>query len=108
MRLKVEPRHEVPIALIYGTPVLAILLTVLSGFILFALMGYDPLTALYFFFVAPLQSLFGLSEIMLKAAPLILIAVGLAVGFKANVWNIGAEGQLTCGAIAGGGALRRV
>ena len=103
MRLKIEPRRETSQALIYGTPVLAILLTVLSGFFLFALMGYEPLTGLYFFFVAPLQSLFGLSEIMLKAAPLILIAVGLAMGFKANVWNIGAEGQLTCGAIAGGG-----
>lgn len=103
LRLKIEPRHEVSQLLIYGTPVLAIALTVLSGFFLFALMGYDPLTALYYFFVAPLQSLFGLSEIMLKAAPLILIAVGLAMGFKANVWNIGAEGQLTCGAIAGGG-----
>ena len=103
MALKIEPRREVSRALVYGTPVLAIFLTVLSGFFLFAVMGYDPLTALYFFFVAPLLSLFGLSEIMLKAAPLILIAVGLAMGFRANVWNIGAEGQLTCGAIAGGG-----
>ena len=103
MRFKIEPRRETSRALVYGTPVLAIALTVVSGFFLFALMGYEPLGTLYFFFVAPLQTLFGLSEIMLKAAPLILIAVGLAMGFKANVWNIGAEGQLTCGAIAGGG-----
>jgi simple sugar transport system permease protein len=39
----------------------------------------------------------------LKASPLMLIAMGLAVGFRANVWNIGAEGQLTIGAIAAGG-----
>ena len=103
MRLKIEPRREPSRALVYATPVFAIALTLLSGLFLFALMGYDPLSTLYYFFVAPLLTLFGLSEIMLKAAPLILIAVGLAMGFKANVWNIGAEGQLTCGAIAAGG-----
>ena len=46
---------------------------------------------------------YGLSELAVKAAPLITIAVGLAIGFRANVWNIGAEGQLTMGALAGGG-----
>jgi len=66
-------------------------------------MGYDPGAALYSFFVSPLMSSYGLSEIMLKAAPLMLIGVGLAIGFRANVWNIGAEGQLTCGALAAGG-----
>ena len=55
------------------------------------------------FFVEPLSSLNGLSEWLLKASPLILIALGLAVGFRANVWNIGAEGQLIVGAIAAGG-----
>src|SRR3546814_14173661 len=65
-------------------------------------MGYDPLLALYHFFVSPLLSLYGWSELMVKAAPLIMIGVGLAVGFRANVWNIGAEGQLTMGAVAGG------
>ena len=55
------------------------------------------------FFIAPLNSLNGLSELLLKASPLILIACGLAVGFRANVWNIGAEGQLIMGAIAATG-----
>ena len=50
-----------------------------------------------------MSSLYGLGEVVLKASPLLLIALGLAVGFRANVWNIGAEGQLTMGAIAGGG-----
>src|SRR3546814_12652719 len=65
-------------------------------------MGYDPGRALYHFFIAPLTSLYGWSELMVKGAPLILIGVGLAIGFRANVWNIGAEGQLTMGAVAGG------
>ena len=103
MPLKVEPRRESSRTLLYATPLLAVLLTVVTGFFLFLAMGYEPFSALYHFFVSPLLSFYGLSELMLKAAPLIMIGVGLAIGFRANVWNIGAEGQLTFGAIAGGG-----
>ena len=63
----------------------------------------DPIVALYTFFVAPLTTLNGLAELLVKAAPLTLIGIGLALGFRANVWNIGAEGQYTMGALAGGG-----
>ena len=101
--IKIEPRREISLTLLYATPALAVLLTVVSGFFLFLVMGHDPLAGLYHFFVSPVLSLYGLSELMVKAAPLIMIGVGLAIGFRANVWNIGAEGQLTAGAIAGGG-----
>ena len=103
MALKIEPRREISRTLLYATPVLAVLLTVVAGFFIFLAMGFDPFISLYHFFVSPLLSLYGLSELMVKAGPLILIGVGLAIGFRANVWNIGAEGQLTLGAIAGGG-----
>ena len=89
--------------LLYASPLLAVALTVATGFVLFAAMGHDPVAALYHFGVSPLTTLYGVSELMVKAAPLILIGVGLAVGFRANVWNIGAEGQLTLGAVAAGG-----
>src|SRR3546814_16413712 len=92
--LKIEARREIPRCLLYATPVLAVALTGLAGFCLFLAMGYDPLLALYHFFVSPLLSLYGWSELMVTAAPLIMIGVGLAVGFRANVWNIGAEGPL--------------
>lgn len=103
MPLKIEPRRETSLALLYATPFLAVLLTVITGFFLFLVMGYAPLPGLYHFFISPVLSLYGISELMVKAAPLIMIGVGLAMGFRANVWNIGAEGQLTVGAIAGGG-----
>jgi simple sugar transport system permease protein len=103
MSLKIEARPEISRRLLYVTPLLAVALTVIAGFFIFLFMGYSPLLALYHFFISPLTSLYGLSELALKAAPLIMIAVGLALGFRANVWNIGAEGQLTIGAIAGGG-----
>ena len=55
------------------------------------------------FFIEPVSSLYGVGELLLKATPLMLCALGLALGYRANVWNIGAEGQLTIGAISGGG-----
>ena len=103
MRIRIEPRRQISRLLQYATPPLSMLATVLAAAVLFASMGYDPVRALYELFVAPLLSVQGLSELALKASPLVMIAVGLAAGFRANVWNIGAEGQLTMGAIAGGG-----
>ncbi len=100
--LKIEPRREVSRSLLYATPLLAVALTVVTGFFIFLAMGYDPFLSLYHFFVSPLLTVYGWSELMVKGAPLIMIGVGLAVGFRANVWNIGAEGQLTMGAVAGG------
>ncbi|MCZ6523783.1 MAG: ABC transporter permease [Alphaproteobacteria bacterium] len=103
MRLRLEPRIAPSVCLRYGSPVIALALTMVLGAILFAALGRDPLEALYTFFVRPVSTLYGLSELAIKAAPLLLCAVGLAVGFRGNVWNIGAEGQLTMGAIFGGG-----
>jgi len=74
-----------------------------TGFLLFSALGKDPLEAFYLFFVKPLSTTYGIGELLLKATPLLLCGLGLALGFRANVWNIGAEGQLTMGAIAGGG-----
>ena len=85
------------------SPLIAVVLILITGVAVAPLMGHDPLTTLYAFFVAPIDDRYGLGELGLKAAPLMLIAVGLSVGFKTNVWNIGAEGQLIVGAIAGGG-----
>ncbi len=69
----------------------------------FAALQMPPLHALYAIFIQPLASAYGLGEWLLKATPLMLCGLGLSLGFRANVWNIGAEGQLTMGAIAGGG-----
>ncbi|MCF8466377.1 MAG: ABC transporter permease [Sneathiella sp.] len=101
MLLKIEKRAEYSKAMVYLTPVIALVLTVLASIILFKLLGVNPIEALYQFFVAPLDSKYELSELFVKATPLILCAIGLSVGFRANVWNIGAEGQLTMGAIVG-------
>jgi simple sugar transport system permease protein len=88
--------------MLVASPVIAAALTLAAGFLLFLVLGQRPAAALHTFFVAPVSSRNGVAELLLKAAPLILIAQGLAIGFRANVWNIGAEGQLTLGAIAAG------
>ena len=77
-------------------------MTVLVGTALFVMLGRDPLRGLQMFFVEPLSSLYALSELSVKATPLILIALGLAVCFRSNVWNIGAEGQFIVGALCAG------
>ncbi|MGA0594175.1 ABC transporter permease [Enterovirga sp. CN4-39] len=101
--LKLERRPEPSRAMIYLTPFLAVLLTVAAGMIVFGLMGYDGPGAVRQIFLAPLSHPDRWPELLVKAGPLILIATGLSVGFRANVWNIGAEGQYIAGAMAGTG-----
>ena len=101
--LRLEPRSTPSFAFQLLAPLLAITITMVLGALLFALLGKPPFGVLYAFFIAPISDSYGLAEIGVKATPLALIAIGLAFGFRANVWNIGAEGQLTMGAIVGGG-----
>lgn len=100
--LRLEPRRAPSEAMIYATPFVAVALTLAAGCVLFALLGRDPIQAMYLIFIKPLTTLSGRAELAVKATPLILIATGLAVGFRAGVWNIGAEGQFTVGALTGG------
>ncbi len=101
--LKLESRPEPSRLMSIGSPLLALLITVVVGTILFALLGKDPARGLYIFFVEPLKSVYALTELAVKATPLMLIALGLAVCFRSNVWNIGAEGQYILGAIFASG-----
>ena len=101
--LRLEQRPEASRAMVYVSPLIAVVLTILTAMVMFALLGVDPLRAISTFFIEPISTLDGLAELCVKATPLILIGVGLALGFQANVWNIGAEGQLVIGALAGGG-----
>ena len=101
--IKIERRDETSNLIYFLTPVLAIFLTLVTGAIIFYLLGFHPLQALKFFFITPISDLYGLSELLVKATPLCLIAIGLSFCFKSNNWNIGAEGQLTFGGIVGGG-----
>jgi general nucleoside transport system permease protein len=100
---KLVPRGTPSPVMRWLSPLLAVACTVITGLTAFAIIGHDPVQALYVFFVQPIRDVYGAAELAVKATPLILCATGLAIGFRANIWNIGAEGQLTLGAIAGGG-----
>ena len=100
--LKLEARPQPSKLMALASPLLALAITVLIGIGLFLLLGKDPLRGLQVFFVEPVKSLYALSELSIKATPLVLIALGLAVCFRSNVWNIGAEGQFVAGALAAG------
>ncbi len=99
---KLEARPQPSKVMSMASPVLALAVTVVIGVVLFLLLGKDPLRGLQVFFVEPLKSGYALSELSVKATPLILIALGLAVCFRSNVFNIGAEGQFIIGALAAG------
>ena len=102
MRLLLEKRQERSQRMTVLSPVIAVALTLLTGGIIFALLGLNPLRALFIYFVEPLTNSWSIEQLIVKATPLALIGAGLAVSFRANVWNIGAEGQLTAGAVVGG------
>jgi general nucleoside transport system permease protein len=99
---KLEARPQPSKLMSLASPLLALAVTVVVGVILFLLLGKDPVRGLQVFFVEPVKSLYALSELSVKATPLILIALGLAVCFRSNVWNIGAEGQFIVGALFAG------
>lgn len=101
MLLSLEPRTQQSRAMLVLSPLLAALLTLLSGAILFSAQGHAPLQTFHTLLIEPISDLYGLSELLLKALPILLCAFGLAVAYQARIWNIGAEGQLLMGALAG-------
>ena len=100
MRLEKRPERSVRMAI--ASPFIALALTIVTAAIIFAMRGVNPLTGLYVYFIEPLTALWSVEQLLVKASPLVLIGAGLSVAYLANVWNIGAEGQLTAGAILAG------
>lgn len=100
--ITLQKRHKPSALMRYLGPVFALLITLLIGGVLFYLLGFHPIKTLYAFFISPIENIMGLTELAVKASPMILCALGLSFCFRANQWNIGAEGQLLCGAMASG------
>ncbi len=95
-------RRPAPSPLMRGlTPIIAVVLTMIVGGAVFMALGKNPFEAIRVIFLDPLLDPYSRTELLVKAAPLVLIAIGLSIGFRAGVWNIGAEGQFIIGAITG-------
>ncbi|MEE4105192.1 ABC transporter permease [Pseudomonas viridiflava] len=101
MLLSLEPRGQQSRVMLWCSPLLAAVLTLVCGSLLFIALGLDPWVTLHTLLIAPVSDLYGLSELMVKTLPILLCALGLAVAYQARIWNIGAEGQLLLGALAG-------
>ncbi|MDK2778346.1 MAG: ABC transporter permease [Pseudomonadota bacterium] len=100
--LKLEKRQSDSRLMGYMSPVIAIVMTLICGALLFAFLGHNPGEALYTFFITPLEDTYGWTELGVKVAPLLLCAMGLTLCYRAQIWNIGAEGQFIMGALGGG------
>ena len=104
--LRLEARPEPSKQMQALTPLIAVAATVVAGGLLFLILGSNPIAAIRMLFWDPVFGEFAFyyrGQILVKAAPLIMIALGLSFGFRANIWNIGAEGQFIMGAVVGGG-----
>ena len=100
---RLEARPEPSRLWSVASPLLALVLTIVIGMALFAALGKDPVRGIEVFLWEPIKSSYAIGELMVKATPLLVIALGLAVCFRSNVWNIGAEGQYVVGALVAGG-----
>ena len=101
--VKFEKRATPSTLMLYTTPIAAVALTMIVGAIIFSIIGYDGVGAVREIFLTPLTNSLKWQDLGVKAAPLVLIGVGLAIGYRANVWNIGAEGQYIVGGLAATG-----
>jgi len=105
--IRLEKRPEPSRIWTATTPLLAVVLTMVAGGLMFAALGKDPFEAIRTIFWDPLFNeqfaSYSRPQLLVKAGPLILIAIGLSLGFRAGIWNIGAEGQYIIGAICGAG-----
>ncbi|MEC8082407.1 MAG: ABC transporter permease [Pseudomonadota bacterium] len=99
--IRVQARTEPSTLMTFASPFLAIVLTLIFGSILFTALDKDPIQALHVLLVLPLSDAYNISEMLVKMGPLLLCAVGLSLCYRANMWNIGAEGQLLAGALGG-------
>jgi simple sugar transport system permease protein len=106
--LKLEARPQPSKAWSYASPLLALVITVLIGVIMFSVLGKDPVLGLQVFFWEPIKNTYAIADLMVKATPLMIIALGLALCFRSNVWNIGAEGPFVIGAIFAAGVALQV
>lgn len=97
---KVQPRIESSKIMAWISPIIAVVLTMLVSSLMFVFLDVSPQKAFQVFVILPLSDSYNIGELMVKSAPLMLCATGLAICFRANIWNIGAEGQFLVGAVA--------
>lgn len=103
MRIKLEKRPEPSRLMLVVTPIASVLITMAIGVVVFDAIGINGFKAVVDIFLTPVLASYKWQDVAVKASPLIIIAVGLSIGNRAQVWNIGAEGQYIIGALCAAG-----
>lgn len=101
MRIVFEKRQAVSRQAIMLVPVISFLVSLLLGAVLLLASGANPLTTYAAMLRGAFGSLYSFSETLVKAIPLMLTGLGVSIAFRMQFWNIGAEGQLVLGGVAG-------
>mgnify|MGYP000377262660 CR=1 FL=1 len=101
VELDLRARESVPTWLGYATPVFTVLAALIVSGVALLILDVSPIAAYGTMFVDTLSSEFGIRETVVKSVPLILTGLAVYVPLRAGLWNIGAEGQLLLGALAG-------
>ena len=81
--------------------IIAVISALLVGAILLLIVRANPFTAYQAMLLGPFSSLYGLTETAAKATPLMLVGLGIVIAFRSGILNIGGEGQMIIGALAG-------
>lgn len=97
--MTIDLTHRQRRFLAYSIPVIAVVAALLFGAIMLVLLGADPIEGYVEMFVGAFGSGDALVATILKATPLLLVGVGIVIAFRANVINIGAEGQMVLGGL---------
>ncbi|HEX9093887.1 MAG TPA: ABC transporter permease [Coriobacteriia bacterium] len=83
-----------------GTPLLSVLLAMITGSLIVMVSGGDPVAAFSALWEGAFGNAYQIGETLLRATPLIFTGLAIAYGFRAGLFNIGAEGQLYMGGLA--------
>ncbi len=103
MKLILRKRESVSRRAAILVPLISFAVSLLFGALLLAVSGANPFVTYAAMLQGALGSVYGLSEVLVKTSPLILTGLAVSLAFRMRFWNIGAEGQLTMGAVAAAG-----
>lgn len=102
MKFVLEKRGSASRLFQFAAPFLSVIVALFVAGIILLVAGVNPLDAYISILSEAVGSVYGLTETLVKTTPLILTGLGVALAFRMQIWNIGAEGQLYMGAFGAG------
>jgi ABC-type uncharacterized transport system permease subunit len=101
--IRLERRLVAPGWLAFAVPAGSLVAAMILGAVVLLVTGHNPLHAYRRLFDTAFVGQDSLSETLIAGTPLLFTGLAAAVAFRMSLWNVGAEGQLYCGAIGASG-----